>query len=56
MIAEPTLDQTIIIAASPAIVLKAFFDGDALGAWWQVKRSVTTPRPFGPVRDRVDAK
>ena len=48
MIAEPTLDQTIIIAASPALVLKAFFDGDALGAWWQVKRSVTTPRPFGP--------
>jgi uncharacterized protein YndB with AHSA1/START domain len=48
MIAEPALDQTIIIAASPAIVLKAFFDGDALGAWWQVKRSVTTPRPFGP--------
>ena len=48
MIAEPALDQTIIIAAPPAIVLKAFFDGDALGAWWQVRRSVTTPRPFGP--------
>jgi uncharacterized protein YndB with AHSA1/START domain len=48
MIAEPALDQTIIIAAPPAIVLKAFFDGDALCAWWQVKRSVTTPRPFGP--------
>ena len=48
MIAEPTLDQTIIIASPPATVLKAFFDGDALGAWWQVRRSVTTPRPFGP--------
>jgi uncharacterized protein YndB with AHSA1/START domain len=48
MIAEPALDQTILIAAPPTLVLKAFFDGDALGAWWQVKRSVTTPRPLGP--------
>jgi hypothetical protein len=48
MIAEPALDQTIVIAAPPAVVLKAFFDGDALGAWWQVKRSVTTPRVLGP--------
>jgi len=48
MIVEPTLDQTIVISASPGIVLKAFFDGDALGAWWQVKRSVTTPRVLGP--------
>jgi uncharacterized protein YndB with AHSA1/START domain len=48
MIAEPALDQTIVIAAAPAIVLKAFFDGDALGAWWHVRRSVTTPRPLGP--------
>jgi len=29
-------------------VLKAFFDADALGAWWQVAHSVTTPRAFGP--------
>jgi hypothetical protein len=29
-------------------VLKAFFDADALGAWWQVARSVTTPRALGP--------
>lgn len=48
MIAEPALDQTIVIAASPAVVLKAFFDADALGAWWQVTRSVTTPRALGP--------
>ena len=48
MIAEPALDQTIVIAAAPARVLKAFFDADALGAWWQVKRSVTTPRALGP--------
>jgi len=48
MIGEPALDQTIVIAAAPARVLKAFFDADALGAWWQVKRSVTTPRALGP--------
>jgi hypothetical protein len=29
-------------------VLRAFFDPDALAAWWQVVRSVTTPRPLGP--------
>ena len=28
--------------------MKAFFDADALGAWWQVARSVTTPRTLGP--------
>jgi uncharacterized protein YndB with AHSA1/START domain len=27
--------------------MKAFFDADALSAWWQVARSVTTPRPLG---------
>lgn len=37
-----------MIVASPVQVLKAFFDPDALGAWWQVAHSVTTPRPFGP--------
>ena len=37
-----------MIAAPPALVLKAFFDADALGAWWQVTRSVTTPRALGP--------
>ena len=29
-------------------MLKAFFDADALGAWWQVAHSVTTPRALGP--------
>jgi len=29
-------------------VLKAFFEPNALGAWWQVARSVTTPRILGP--------
>lgn len=37
-----------MIVAAPAQVLKAFFDADALGAWWQAARSVTTPRPLGP--------
>jgi uncharacterized protein YndB with AHSA1/START domain len=44
----PALDLTILIAAPPTRVLNAFFDPDALGAWWQVVRSVTTPRPLGP--------
>jgi len=28
--------------------MKAFFDADALMAWWQVSHAVTTPRPMGP--------
>ena len=44
----PMLDLTIRIAAPPAQVLKAFFDRDALGAWWQVAHSVTSPRTLGP--------
>jgi uncharacterized protein YndB with AHSA1/START domain len=37
-----------VIAAPAATVLRAFFDPDALGAWWQVAHSVTIPRPLGP--------
>ena len=44
----PSLDVTAVIAAPSGLVLKAFFDPAALGAWWQVARSVTTPRPLGP--------
>ena len=33
--------------APPAAILDAFFDADALRAWWQVSRSVCTPRPLG---------
>jgi uncharacterized protein YndB with AHSA1/START domain len=44
----PSLDVTATIAAPVARVLKAFFDADALGAWWQVNRSVTSPRVLGP--------
>ena len=38
----------MVIAAPSALVLKAFFEADALGAWWQVVHSVTTPRALGP--------
>ena len=44
----PNLDVTVTIQAPAPIVLKAFFDPDALHAWWQVLRSVTIPRPLGP--------
>ena len=40
-------DHSILITAAPTRVLAAFFDPDALAAWWQAARSVTTPRPLG---------
>lgn len=42
------LDVSMVIKAEPGRILRAFFDPDALGAWWQVKHSVTTPRILGP--------
>src|SRR5436309_8973298 len=44
----PALDITATIAAPPAIILRAFFDAEALHAWWQVSRSVTAARALGP--------
>ena len=44
----PNLDVTAVIAAPTGRVLKAFFDPEALNAWWQVAHSVTTPRTLGP--------
>ena len=44
----PELDLSIEIAAPPTLVMRAFFDPDALGAWWSIARSVTTPRVLGP--------
>jgi uncharacterized protein YndB with AHSA1/START domain len=44
----PGLDVTAVIAAPAGRVMRAFFDADALMAWWQVSRSVTTPRMLGP--------
>jgi uncharacterized protein YndB with AHSA1/START domain len=48
MRASPGLDVTAVIRAPANLVLKAFFDADALSAWWQVAHSVTTPRTLGP--------
>src|SRR5207244_9449788 len=44
----PSLDVTAVISAPAARVMTAFFDADALTAWWQVAHSVTTPRALGP--------
>jgi uncharacterized protein YndB with AHSA1/START domain len=45
---SPSLDVTAVIAAPAGDVMKAFFDAEALNAWWQVAHSVTTPRALGP--------
>jgi uncharacterized protein YndB with AHSA1/START domain len=47
MPAPPTVDSTIEIGAGPPRVFSAFFDPRALQTWWQVSRSVTTPRMLG---------
>jgi uncharacterized protein YndB with AHSA1/START domain len=48
MTQSPSLDVTAVIAAPAGRVMKAFFDPQALNAWWQVAHSVTTPRVLGP--------
>ena len=48
MTKTPCLDVSIVIAAPPGRIMRAFFDAAALGAWWQVAHSVTTPRTLGP--------
>jgi uncharacterized protein YndB with AHSA1/START domain len=40
-------EQELVIGADPAAVFRCFFAPDALRAWWQAVRSVTTPVPFG---------
>jgi len=45
---SPSLDAAVVIAAPAGRILKAFFDPDALSAWWGVAHSVTTPRTLGP--------
>jgi uncharacterized protein YndB with AHSA1/START domain len=42
------LDASVVIAAPPNRILKAFFEPDALNAWCQVKHAVTMPRVLGP--------
>jgi len=39
--------HSMTIDAPPAPVLDAFFEADALAAWWQVTRSLCVPRPLG---------
>jgi uncharacterized protein YndB with AHSA1/START domain len=45
--ATPEFEHSLLINAAPTRVLMAFFDPQALASWWQVARSVTTPRPMG---------
>ncbi|MEZ5317889.1 MAG: SRPBCC domain-containing protein [Vicinamibacterales bacterium] len=40
-------EQALIVEAPPRDVFDCFFAPDALRAWWQAVRSVTTPVPFG---------
>jgi uncharacterized protein YndB with AHSA1/START domain len=44
---SPEFEHAVLINAAPTRVLAAFFDSSALATWWQVVRSVTTPRPMG---------
>jgi uncharacterized protein YndB with AHSA1/START domain len=44
---SPEFEHALLISAAPTRVLAAFFDPRALETWWQVSRSVTTPRPMG---------
>jgi uncharacterized protein YndB with AHSA1/START domain len=44
----PELDISTVIGAPPKRILKAFFEPDALHAWWHVAHAVTTPRVLGP--------
>jgi hypothetical protein len=46
-VSEPCFEHSLLVSAAPTRVLAAFFDPDALPVWWQVVRSVTTPRPLG---------
>ena len=44
----PRIDVSVVIAAPAGVILKAFFEAEALRAWWQVAHAVTTPRALGP--------
>ena len=45
---ELKLEFSLLINASPDRILNAFFDADALNAWWGVTHAVTVSRPLGP--------
>src|SRR5262249_33586067 len=42
------VDIGVRISAPATVVLRAFFEVDALSAWWGVAHAVTTPRMLGP--------
>jgi hypothetical protein len=44
---DERFEQHLVINASPKDVFQCFFTPDALRAWWQAVRSVTTPTPLG---------
>jgi len=44
---EGHFEQYLTIGAPPAVVFDCFFTPEALRAWWQAVRSVTTPVPLG---------
>jgi uncharacterized protein YndB with AHSA1/START domain len=44
---RPGFEYSLMINAAPTRVLGAFFEPEALARWWQVVRSVTTPRVLG---------
>jgi uncharacterized protein YndB with AHSA1/START domain len=39
--------HTLMIDGPATLVLDAFFDPDALAAWWQARRSLCVARPLG---------
>jgi uncharacterized protein YndB with AHSA1/START domain len=39
--------HSVVVHAPPVAVLDAFFDEQALRAWWQVSRSRCVPEPLG---------
>ena len=39
--------HSVAIHAPASVVLNAFFDADALRAWWHASRSLCVPRPLG---------
>jgi hypothetical protein len=45
--AMPEFSSSLVIIATPAAVIDAFFEPRALEAWWNAKRSLCVPRPLG---------
>lgn len=44
----PSVDLSVRIAVPAPLVLRAFFERQALSTWWQVVNAVTIPRTLGP--------